>query len=117
MRDILLRIESRDSQDNSPICLLTFKDLCDDLPKLSLQIELLADAGFIEIVSELRINNNTKDFVISRITFDGYDYLDSVRSDSVWASVKQKLADIGDGASIEVVKSLATSLVMKQLGI
>lgn len=76
-----------------------------------------ADAGFIEITSEFIISNYVKDFIIARITFDGYEYLESVRSDTVWASVKNRLSSIGGNASLEVVKTLASSMVLKQLGI
>lgn len=117
MRDILLRIEAFDPKCGHAIRLRTFKDLCDDLPTLSLQIELLADAGFIEIESESIIGNYTKDFIISRITFAGYEYLDSVRNDTIWKSVKKRLSGIGGEASMDIVKSLASSLILEQLGI
>ncbi|WP_432646630.1 DUF2513 domain-containing protein [Mitsuokella sp.] len=117
MRNILLRIEAFDPKCGHAIRLLTFKDLCDDLPMLSLQIELLIDAGFIEVDSEIALDDYTKDFIISRITFAGYEYLDSVRNDTIWESVKKRLASIGGEASIDIVKSLASSMLLKQLGL
>ena len=118
MRDILLRIEAFEpTDDHQMIRLLDFKDLCSDLPKLSLQIELLSDARFIEIESETSLSRYIKDFTISRITFDGYEYLESVRDDTIWTSVKNHLSQIGGDASVDVVKTLASSLVLKQLGL
>ncbi len=60
-----------------------FRDLCDSLPVLSLHIALLLDAGFIEVTDSLYIEDDAKDFIITRITFEGYDYLDAIRDEGI----------------------------------
>lgn len=116
LRGILLKIESLDSSCEI-IRLQTFRELCDDDVILSLHIQLLVDAGFIEVSDPFYADDTVQDFVINRITFVGYDYLDTVRDESVWNEIKQKLISIGKSASLDVVKALGTAIVKQHLGI
>ena len=116
LRSILLKIESLDSSCEI-IRLQTFRELCDDDVILSLHIQLLVDAGFIEASDPFYADDTVQDFVINRITFAGYDYLDTVRDESVWNEIKQKLISIGKSASLDVVKALGTAIVKQHLGI
>lgn len=55
-----------------------------------------------------------------RMTWDGNDYLDSIRSESVWGKVKKALGEVAGSASLDTVKSIATmitvELAKKRLG-
>ncbi|WP_423791593.1 DUF2513 domain-containing protein [Mitsuokella jalaludinii] len=84
---------------------------------MSLHIHLLLDAGFIEATDSIYLDENVDDFLITRITFAGYDYLDSIRSDSVWNEVKKRVASVGGSVSLEIVKELGVTLLKTQLGI
>lgn len=55
--------------------------------------------------------------MIRRLTVNGYDYLDSVRSDGIWTNTKKHLADVGGGASLEIVKELAIHIAKGLLGL
>ena len=116
IRRMLLKMESLDSSYGT-IRLNTFKDICDDEAVLSLHVHLLLDAGLIEATDMVYTGNGVDDFLITRMTFAGYDYLDSIRSDSVWNEVKKKIASVGDSVSLEIVKELGVTLVKAQLGI
>ena len=95
----------------------TFHELCDDDVVLSLHIQLLRDAGFIEVTDSLYADDMVQDFLISRITFAGYDYLDTVRNESIWNEIKQKISTIGGSVSIDVIKSIGVAIVKQHLGI
>lgn len=45
------------------------------------------------------------------------EYLDSVRSTTIWEQAKQKLSSIGGSASLDVITSLCADLAKAQLGI
>jgi hypothetical protein len=47
------------------------------------------------------------------ITWKGYEFLDSVRNDTVWKRVKAMVVNKGGGASMEVVTSPATDVAKK----
>ena len=55
--------------------------------------------------------------MIYRLTSDGYDYLDSIREASIWKKTSDKLIQVGGSAALDVVKSLAISVVKDRLGI
>ena len=109
-------MESLDSSYGT-IRLNAFKGMCGDEAVLSLHVHLLLDAGLIEATDMIYTGNGVDDFLITRMTFAGYDYLDSIRSDSVWNEVKKKIASVGDSVSLEIVKELGVTLVKAQLGI
>ena len=115
IRSILLRIEEADTYQRN-LTNESFYDLCDDENLLSLHLELLSEAGYIEVTDVMYIGV-IKDFMIRRLTVNGYDYLDSVRSDRVWTSTKKRLIDIGGGASLEIVKELAIHIAKGLLGL
>ena len=115
LRNMMLRIEELDSSKHK-ITSASFEDLCDNASAISLHIELLNDIGYIEIAHEVYIGS-FKDFIIGRLTFDGYDYLDAVRNQSIWDKTKEKLQAIGGSATLDIVKSLAVSVLKSQLGI
>lgn len=114
LRQMLLRIESLDSSKHK-ITVDSFSDLNSDWNTIVLHIELLIDAGFIE-ASDVS-TCSADDYIIRRITFTGYDYLDSIRNDSIWNEVKQKISSVGGSVSLEVVKELGVTLVKQHLGI
>ena len=80
-----------------------------------MHLELLRDAGFIEVVSTA-YNGTVKDFDISRLTFAGYEYLDAVRDKDRWDVVRGKIVAVG-GATMEVIKQLAIKELSKELGL
>ena len=115
IRNMLLRIEELDPTKHK-ITINNFLDLCDNPSVISLHIELLIDNDFIE-TSEPIYCDTIKDFLIYRLTSYGYDYLDSVRDLSIWNKTKHKLLDVGGSATLDIVKSVATSIIKARLGI
>ena len=50
--------------------------------------------------------------VASRLTWEGNDFLDAVRDESIWKRVRSTIGKITGGASFEVFKTVASSLVL-----
>lgn len=115
IRNMLLRIEELNSTKQK-ITIESFLDLCADPALISLHIELLIDSNYIE-TSEPIYCGVIKDFLIYRITSDGYDYLDSIRENSIWERTENMLFKVGGSAALDVVKSVAVSIVKTRLGI
>ena len=55
--------------------------------------------------------------LVSRLTWEGHEYLDSVRDPKVWAKVTGKLKEVGGTASIDIVKALAIGFAKEKLGL
>jgi hypothetical protein len=50
------------------------------------------------------------------LTWEGHDFLDAIRSETIWRKVKERISPIGSVA-FSVVKNLATAVALKELGI
>ena len=112
LRDILLRIEDAESDLENQ----AFYDLSDNPRTIGFHIRLLIDAGFISAI-DISSKGAPDYFIIQRLTFAGCEYLDSVRSTTIWEQAKQKLSSISGGASLDVITALCTDLAKAQLGI
>ena len=51
------------------------------------------------------------------LTWEGHDFLDSIRDEGVWKKVKSKLATVGGGATLEIVKTLGVKYAKEKLGL
>jgi hypothetical protein len=56
---------------------------------------LLLDAGFIDGVSEYAPDGSVGCVFVHRLTWDGHDFLDAARSDTVWNKAKEKVLKPG----------------------
>jgi Hypothetical protein (DUF2513) len=56
-------------------------------------VRLLIDSDFIEVIDASHMGGLS--YVVTRITNPGHDFLDAMRSESVWNSVKAKAAKVG----------------------
>lgn len=75
------------------------------------QITLLAEAGLIVA------NAHKQGALVQRLTWEGHDFLDAVRSDTVWNKTKEKVTKSVGSASLEVVKAVAEAITRASLGL
>lgn len=54
------------------------------------------------------------DYMVIRITSDGYDFLDALRNDTVWNAVKEKVNLVG-GVALNVMIDIAKDYAKKNL--
>lgn len=113
LRNMLFRIEAQPS--DAKITNSTFSDLCDDKAVIALHIALLHENQMIIAVEIPRTRQNYPDFWILRMTSAGYDYLDSVRNDSIWQKTQNTISKMCDTLPIEVTKSIANHFIMEML--
>jgi len=106
LRTIMLKIET----SNKAVHLTDLTDNRADRPTILFHVQLLNDAKFIDC-RMLNVVNNNGDCIINRLTSAGCDYLDSVRNDSVWDKVKERLVSIGGSASLSVIKMIADGVI------
>ena len=115
MRDMMLRIESL-CPSPGKITSDSFTDLCSDKDKIGFHLFLLYDVGFIVAEPVNHSKMRCSDYIVEYLTFIGCDYLDSIRDQSVWNSIKEKLRRIGGNATLDILTDLASSLLREQLG-
>lgn len=114
IRHILVTIESSDSNK------ITIEDFVttEYSPELiSNHIRLLLDVDYIEARDVSTLGSTYRQFLIRRITMQGYEYLDSIRDPKVWSETKLKLSQATSSISLEVVKTIASKVILGMLGI
>ena len=74
-------------------------------------------AGYVTAIDTTAMGRNYRTFLGVKMTWEGHEFLDAVRSDTVWAQVKQKAAEQGGSLPLELVKLLANALLKKHLGL
>ena len=116
MRAMLLRIEECSDVPPKMLHVDDFDDLHADPFVISLHVELMNDAGLIEVFDSNVEPDGFKDFAISRLTLSGYEYLDAIRNRKVWMRVKKKIEFLG-GATLDIIKQLAVKELAKELGL
>ena len=141
MRDLMLEVESRAHDDpfvrvinmapdqlRSRARALELMPVGGDLDESELvladperyhQAQLLYEAGFIreDAYSASSRGPFTDEFNIERLTNKGHDFLDSIRDDSIFATVKEKLVTIGGTASLAVIKAIADGSAKEVFGL
>ncbi|MCX6062261.1 MAG: DUF2513 domain-containing protein [Campylobacterales bacterium] len=85
------------------------------IEKLLYHIGLLVEANFIGAREEKYINS-TRDFIITTVTSEGQDFLDTIRQQNTWEIVKAKTVEIG-GFSLPLIIELGKDYLKKQLGL
>ena len=113
VRTVLLSVEESDAQVLAASELAS--NLWDEIT-VARHIELMIEAGLVVGEVSRNLAGGMHAFVM-RITWAGYDFLDAVRSETVWEDTKASIGDRLGTASFEVVKTVAAAVAMKALGL
>ena len=107
IREILLQVEARPSvNDWGPVEIDGRSQ-----EEISYHVKMLDDDGLLEALDMRTLGPDGFKYDPKFLTARGHDFLDSIRSPSVWGKVKQQLAVVGGSASLEVVKTIAKKAV------
>lgn len=91
------------------------------MERLAFHVELLQSHGLLDADVFCDGMGDPMSLSVSGLTWDGYDYLDAIRSPKVWNGAKDAISKAVGDTSLSVVKDVcvafATALVKQQLGI
>lgn len=108
IRDLLVKVEE---------CTLPTEMVrLDHFPKeraaeISYHMALLIEAGLVKGQMVQTIGPEVKDFFADKLTWNGHEFLDSIRSNTVWQKTKMVFAEQGISMTFDLVKEGA-----KQVG-
>ncbi len=109
IREILLRLEEKPSEKMA----LEQDDLPEDRRMvIAYDVELLAEAGMIKADV---FQSTTELFSAERLTWAGHEFLDAIRSDTVWARTKQSFLSKGLSMTFDLVNSVAIGIATEYL--
>ena len=79
--------------------------------EVSYHVKLLHDAGLIEAFDF----SDQSDFkwVPQRLTWDGHEFLEAARNDTIWAKAKEVMMEKVGGISLDVMKAVLLDLAKK----
>ena len=115
IRDLLLEIEQFTGYTNYSKRMVNDTR---DFNMTAFHLMILVDNGFIEAtMTTPPTKKRGPEYIISRITSSGCDYLDNIRDKSIWDKTKTKLGSLGETASLEVVKITSGAIIKEALKI
>lgn len=80
---------------------------------------VLEEAGFI-ILNHLYSYESTEDILVSRITYNGYQFIESIRPETVWNKIKSiglKIGSLSINTTSQIAVGVLTALINAQLGL
>lgn len=117
VRDILMAVEESDV----PVQLPALVTEAWGMDAVGWHVEMLAAHGLVS--ADVRHGGSGHVIIgeVGPLTWEGCDYLDAIRSDTVWTKARRAIGESVGDAPLSVVKSvcvaLATSLAKAKLGI
>ena len=113
IRSILLVIES--SPPDSTITNSQLNIEGHDPSIVGFHVEMLKNAGFIDAVIEKNFSGSA--FMIKGINWEGYEFLDNAKNDTIWKKFKAQAESKGSSMSMTVANGLLTALGKKYFGL
>ena len=111
IRLILLGIE------DSELYEILSLDLCGyEEKEINYHLELLISDGLV--AGEMNYSGGMRAAPLVRLEMKGHDFLDNIRDESIWSKTKKVVISKGlKTVSIELLKTVAQSIVKNQLGV
>ncbi|MDP5152069.1 DUF2513 domain-containing protein [Rheinheimera baltica] len=112
IREILIRLEELPNTDVG----LQLPDFpAEKAYDYAYHMELLIEAGMIEGQMSRSAGAGHAHFFVHRLSWDGHELLDSIRSSTVWEKTKKTFASKGIEMTFDLVKSVATEISVSLL--
>jgi Hypothetical protein (DUF2513) len=115
IRELLLAIEAQNSERPFYSALTLGIKASDE--DIIYNLQLMIDADFLE-AQLIKTAAGVKDIFIQRMTWNGSEFLDSTRNESIWNAAKEtiikkglSLESVGFGALTQVVASAAKQML------
>lgn len=112
VRDILRAIENL---EDSTFDAKTFDHLSHPPAVINYHLGLLVDARLAEGTCDQLIGR-PPDWYVTRLTWEGHEFLDAARNDTIWAKAKKKTLDATGGISLSLLKEVLFQLAKQAVG-
>ena len=107
IREILLKVEECSSLDGN----LQLDDFSSEKgDEISYHVRLLLDAGLLDGRYFDVMDEDPACFFIDRLTWEGHEFLDTIRSNKVWEKTKKTFVEKGIEMTFDLVRSGATQI-------
>lgn len=86
-----------------------------DMKIIAYHCAILHDAGLIYDYKGHYSGNELQFFGVGRLTWDGHELLDKIKSDTVWNKTKSTIKDKGIPFVLDAVKEIATAITTSMI--
>lgn len=107
VRKILFEIE--ETVDNTVEYNLTIEGYT--MEQVAYHCALLFEGGYIHNYKGQNGSGELYAFGVGRLTWEGHDFLDKIREDTIWNKTKDIIASKGLPFAFEVVKTVSTGVI------
>ena len=107
IRDILLRLEEAAPGESA------FPE--ERAEEVSYHLDLLIEAGLVMGPAANVSGPGTRPLAAMRLTWQGHEFLDTVRSDMVWQRTKRSFAASGLAMTIDLIRTVAADIAASML--
>ncbi|MBT1166725.1 DUF2513 domain-containing protein [Bifidobacterium simiarum] len=115
--DLVRTILKTCADSTQPASASAFVDDAHPFPLVAYHAKIMQDAGLIEARLIRASDGNIVQADILSLTWEGNDFLDAVRSDTIWSKTKQKIATTVGSVAFELVKTVAIGFASQALGL
>lgn len=81
------------------------------MQQVAYHCKILHDAGLISNYKGYFASNRLYDFAVGSLTWDGHEFLDKIRQDTIWNKTKDVITQKGLPMVLDVVKDISQSIV------
>lgn len=85
--------------------------------QISYHVALLGQAGLMQVQDVTSMGSSGPEAIPLNLTWEGHDFLDAARNDTMWSQAKQKAKAVGGTLSLAVLKQVLDSLLKTHLGL
>ena len=82
-----------------------------DVQTIANHCKIMHEAGLISACSIKYASNGIYAFGVGGLTWNGYDYLDKIRNDSVWRKTKDIITEKGLPLVFDTIKTISTAFI------
>ena len=124
-RDVLFFLEEKLTiSPDLEICCLDYQDIAAHLDNYEISeivntLLVLTEAGFID-ANTFYAENCIDELLVSRITYEGYQFIESIRPETVWNKIKSigsKVGSLSTNAISQIALGTVTALINAQLSL
>ena len=107
VREILLGIEKQ----HISTAIFNLKIEGYDLPAVAYHCKIMHEAGLLSHYSAKYGNDTIYAFQVGGLTWEGNDYLDKIRDDSIWNKTKETITKKGLPLIFDTIKTISTAII------
>lgn len=93
-----------------------------DYPKeraheVSYHVQMLTNAGMLDATISQTLSRDAKHFFVRSLTWEGNEFLDSIREKNVWERTKSTISEQGGAMTLGIIQAVATGIAKNAMGL